>query len=82
MLATMPTGSSLPDLCDVVFARPSMVPLVSPVKAIKNLLPDQPVVFSDPGLGSVGAHSKGSNPPCVCFDLLGRGFFIIDFVVM
>ena len=78
MLSTNPTGPPQRELTQVIFARPDMVPLMTPIEASDNLIPDEVVVSSDVKLLDGMSNSKSCNPSAVVFDLFGSNILIID----
>ena len=55
-----------------------MVPLMTPIEASDNLIPDEVVVSSDVNLLDSMSDSISCYPPAVVFDLFGSNILIID----
>ena len=57
LFTTMPTGTSLLELVEVILTRPNKVPLSSPTQTSKDLLPEQPIVSKDADLPLFGTKN-------------------------
>ena len=47
MFTTVPTGTALLELIEIILFCPDKVPLLSPVQAAKDLSPEKEIIFID-----------------------------------